>query len=91
MSLPGDGSSQSVQSLDIRTSSKNAQKGWYCSTLNKVTGRLPLEVTVNKTRAGEQNRDSADSPEAWSGDRFTTHICHGGRQAVCNAQGRSSD
>jgi AraC family transcriptional regulator len=29
---------------------------------------------VNKTRTGEQNRDSAYSPEAWSEDPFTTHI-----------------
>jgi AraC family transcriptional regulator len=29
---------------------------------------------VNKIHAGEQNRDSARSPEAWSEDPFTTHI-----------------
>ncbi len=29
---------------------------------------------MNKTRTGEQNRDSAHSPEAWSEDPFTTHI-----------------
>jgi AraC family transcriptional regulator len=29
---------------------------------------------LNNTRAGEQNRDSTQSPEAWSEDPFTTHI-----------------
>ena len=29
---------------------------------------------MNTTRAGERNRDSAHSPEAWSEDPFTTHI-----------------
>ena len=29
---------------------------------------------MNKNRAGEQNRDPAHSPEAWSEDPFTTHI-----------------
>jgi len=29
---------------------------------------------VNKSRTGEQNRDSSLSPEAWSEDPFTTHI-----------------
>jgi AraC family transcriptional regulator len=33
-----------------------------------------LEIVVNKTRAGEQNRKSGYTPEAWSEDPFTTHI-----------------
>jgi AraC family transcriptional regulator len=33
-----------------------------------------LEIAVNKTHAGEQNRDSSHSPEAWSEDPITTHI-----------------
>jgi AraC family transcriptional regulator len=37
-------------------------KRWYSSILNKVTARLPLEFAVNKTRADEQNRESARSP-----------------------------
>ena len=32
----------------------------------KLTGRLLLEVAVNKNQA-EQNRDSARRPEAWAG------------------------
>jgi len=37
------------------------RKGWYSSILNELTGRLLLEVTVNKTHACEQ--ESAHSPE----------------------------
>src|SRR5260370_7086501 len=49
------------------------KKRWYSSTIRRPVV-LCLEVTVNKTRTGEQNRDSAHSPEAWSEDPFTTHI-----------------
>ena len=42
---------------------------------NKATGRLMFGgVALNKNRTGEQNRDFARSPEAWSEDPFTTHI-----------------
>ena len=37
---------------------------------------------MNTTRAGEQNRDSAYSPEAWSEDPFTTHIKLDGSSSV---------
>jgi hypothetical protein len=53
--------------------------------------RVPGSNLPMKTRAIEQNRDSRYSPEAWSEHLFTTAICHGSRQAVCNAQGRSKD
>jgi AraC family transcriptional regulator len=37
---------------------------------------------VNKTRAGEQNRDSTHSPEPWSENPFTTHIKLDGSSSV---------
>ena len=37
---------------------------------------------MNKTHTGEQNRDSAHSPEAWSEDPFTTHIKFDGTSSV---------
>jgi AraC family transcriptional regulator len=37
---------------------------------------------VNKTRTGEQNRDSTHSPEAWSENPFTTHIKLDGSSSV---------
>src|SRR5580700_5860156 len=43
---------------------------------------LCLEVAVNKARSGEQNRDGAHSPEAWSEDPFTTHIKLDGNSSV---------
>jgi hypothetical protein len=53
--------------------------------------RVPESNLPMNTRASEQNRDSSHSPEAWSENPFTTNICHGSRQTVCNAQGRSKD
>ena len=37
---------------------------------------------MNTTRAGEQNRNSAHSPEAWSENPFTTHIKLDGSSSV---------
>jgi AraC family transcriptional regulator len=37
---------------------------------------------VNKTHTGEQNRNFAHSPEAWSEDPFTTHIKFDGTPSV---------
>src|SRR5258708_8656985 len=49
------------------------RKRCYSSTIRRPVV-LCLEVTVNKTRTGEQNRDSAASAEAWSENPFTAQI-----------------
>src|SRR5271168_2106381 len=49
----------------IRPLEKCAGKGSILRFFSKVTGRLLLEVAVNKTQV-EQNRNSAQMPEAWS-------------------------
>src|SRR5271168_85573 len=49
----------------LRPIEKRARKGTILQFFSKVTGRLLLEVAVNKTQV-EQNRNSAQMPEAWS-------------------------
>src|SRR5579864_3791886 len=49
------------------------RKRWKSSIIRRPVVFF-LEVAVNKTHTGEENRDSAHSPEAWSEDPFTTHI-----------------
>ena len=49
------------------------QKEWYSSKIRRPVV-LCLEVALNRTHIGEQNRASTRSPEAWSEDPFTTHV-----------------
>ena len=44
---------------------KCSEKGSILRFFSKVTGRLLMEDAVNKTQV-EQNRNSAEMPEAWS-------------------------
>lgn len=49
----------------LRLLEKCASKDSILRFFSKVTGRLLLEVAVNKAQV-EQNRNSAQMPEAWS-------------------------
>jgi hypothetical protein len=49
----------------LRPLEKCARKGNILRFFSKVTGRLELEVALTKTQV-EQNRNSAQMPEAWS-------------------------
>jgi hypothetical protein len=49
----------------LRPLEKCSRKGSILRFFSKVTGRLLLEVAVNKTQL-EQSRNSAQMPEAWS-------------------------
>lgn len=57
----------------LRPLEKCARKGSILRFFSKVTGRLLLEVAVNKTLV-EQNRNSAQMPEAWSGTLSHNHF-----------------
>src|SRR5271154_637528 len=51
--------------ISFRLLEKCARKRSILRFFSKVTGRLLLEVAVNKTQV-EQNRNSVQMPEAWS-------------------------